>query len=157
MEQEKLSMFIHLLQKVHIMPPLVGKCDLGLIVKEPKSKISSNKVFNTIKKLVDIEKITYDKSSTDEDVIENLVNIFGKDKWVFLEIKKDIGSPLLNQLKHLANHNILQLLDYKGQDLSKIKMPENSRVIVFSERNFIENKITYPHFYRLFGPTLSLE
>lgn len=156
MDKENLNKFIRLLQKVHIFPPLAGKSDLGLIVKEPKSKISSNKVLETIKKIINIEKITYDKSIFDEDVIEKIIEAFEKGKWIFLEIKKDIASPLLNQLKHLANHNILQLLNYKGHDLAEIKMPENTRVIIFTERNFIEKEITYPHFYRLFGPTLSL-
>lgn len=153
MEQEKLNMFIRLLQKVQKQPSRTF--DLGLIVKEPESKITPDEVLKTIKNLVDIEKITYDKSKIDEDVIENLVNLFEKNKWVFLEIKKNIGSPLLNQLKHLANHNMLQILNYKEKDIFEIKLPKNSRVIVFAERNFIENKITYPHFYRLFGPTLS--
>ncbi len=157
MDKEKLNTFIRLLKIVHTMPPVVGQCDLGLIVKEPKSKISSDDVLNEIKKIVDIEKIDYDQSVIDEDVIEKIIEAFEKNKWVFLEIKKDISSPLLNQLKHLANHNILQLLDYRGKDLVEIKIPENSRIIVFAERDFIENKISYPHFYRLFGPTLSLE
>ncbi len=154
MEQGKLNKFIRLLQKVQKQPSRTF--DLGLIVKEPKSKMSSVKILRAIKKMADIEKITYDKSSVDEDVIENLVNIFKKDKWVFLEIKKDIGSPLLNQLKHLANFNSLQLIDYKGKDIFEMKMPEKSRLIVFAERDFIENKISYPHFYRIFGPTLSI-
>lgn len=156
MDKENLKTFIRLLQKVHTMPPLTGKSDLGLIVKEPESKISSDKVLEAIKEIINIEKITYDKSIFDEDVIKKIIEVFEKGKWIFLEIKKDISSPLLNQLKHLANHNILQLVDYKGQDLAEIKMPKNSRVIIFAERDFIEKKISYPHFYRLFGPTLSL-
>lgn len=155
MDREKLKTFIHLLQKVQKQPSKT--LDLGLIVKEPKTKISSTKVvLEAIKKVVDIERIIYNKSCFDEEVIEKIVNIFEKDKWVFLEIKKDIGSPLLNQLKHLANYNSFQLLDYKGKDVFEMKIPENSRLIVFAERELIENKITYPHFYRLFGPTLSL-
>jgi hypothetical protein len=155
MDQEKLNTFIRLLQKVKKQPSQTF--DLGLIVKEPKSTTSSNKVLKATKKIIDIEKIVYDKSSIDGDIIENLVNVFTKDKWVFLEIKKDISSPLLNQLKHLANFNSFQLLDYKGENVFEMKMPENSRLIIFAERDFIENKISYPHFYRLFGPILSLE
>ena len=155
MNQEKLKKFIRLLQKVQKQSNRTF--DLGLIIKESKSKISSDKILEAIKKLTDIEKITYDKSIADEEVIEKIIDAFEKSKWVFLEIEKNISSPLLNQLKHLANHNILQLIEYKGKDLFEMKMPKDSRLIVFSERDFIENKITYPHFYRLFGPTLSLE
>jgi hypothetical protein len=155
MDKEKLKTFIRLLQKVKKQPSQTF--DFGLIVKEPKSKISSDGILKAAKKIIDIEKIAYDKSSIDEGVMENLVNVFKKGKWVFLEIKKDISSPLLNQLKHLANFNSFQLLDYKGKDIFEIKMPENSRVIVFAERDFIENKVSYPHFYRLFGPTLSIK
>jgi len=128
-----------------------------LIVKEPKSQIEVEKVFEEIKKVVDIERIVYDETIFDEDVIDKIVEAFQKNKWVFLEIKKDIDSPLLNQLKHLANYNSFQLIDYRGKDVFEMKMPENSRVIVFAERDFIENKISYPHFYRLFGPTLILQ
>lgn len=155
MEQEELNKFIRLLQKVHKQPNQTF--DLGLIIRESKSKMSPVKILDAIKKTIDIEKIIYDKSSIDEDVIENLVNIFQKGKWVFLEIKKDITSPLLDQLRHLANYNSFQLIDYKGQDIFEMKIPETSRLIVFAERDFIENQITYPHFYRLFGPTLSIK
>lgn len=156
MDQEKLNMFIHLLQKVHKQPSQAF--DLGLIVKEPKSEITSLKVLEVIRKVgIDIEKIIYDKTTNDEDVIKKLIEAFKNKKWIFLEIKKDIGSPLLNQLKHLANYNSFQLIDYKGQDIFEMKTSENCRLIIFAERDFIENKITYPHFYRLFGPTLSLK
>jgi len=155
MNKEKLEMFIHLLQKVQKQSSRTF--DLGLIVKEQKSQVKVKEFFEEIKKLVDIERIVYDEKIFDEDVIDKIVDAFQKNKWVFLEIKKDIGSPLLNQLKHLANYNSFQLIDYQGKDIFEMKMPENSRLIVFAERDFIENKITYPHFYRLFGPTLSLK
>ena len=155
MDKEELNVFIRLLQKVRKQPNQTF--DLGLIVKEPKSQTEVEKVFEEIKKVVDIERIVYDGTIFDEDVIDKIVDAFQKNKWVFLETKKDIGSPLLNQLKHLANHNCLQLIDYQGKDVFEMKMPENSRVIVFAERDFIENKISYLHFYKLFGPTLSLK
>jgi len=155
MDKEELNFFLRLLQKVFTQKQ--PAFDLGLIVKEPKSQIEVKEVLKEIKKIVDIERIVYDETIFDEDAIDKIVDAFQKNKWVFLEIEKDIGSPLLNQLKHLANHNCLQLIDYQGKDIFEMKMPENSRVIVFAERDFIENKITYPHFYRLFGPTLSLK
>ncbi len=155
MDKEKLNTFIYLLQKVQKQPS--GAFDLGLIVKEPKSDINSVEVFEVIKKMVKIEKIIYDTSSIDEEIIDKFINVFKKDEWVFLEIKKDISSPLLNQLKHLVNHNSLQLIDYQDRDVFEIKMPANSRIIIFTERDFIEEKITYPHFYTLFGPTLNIK
>jgi hypothetical protein len=155
MEKQKLNTFIHLLQKSFTQKQ--PAFDLGLIVKESKSQIEVKEVFEEIKEFVDIERIVYDETIFDEDVIDKIIDTFQKNKWVFLEIKKDIGSLLLNQLKHLATHNSLQLIDYQGKDIFEMKMPENSRLIVFAERDFIENKITHPHFYRLFGPTLSLK
>jgi hypothetical protein len=155
MDKKELNTFIRLLQKVFTQKQ--PAFDLGLIVKEPKSRIEVKEVFEEIKKIVDIKGIVYDEKIFDEDVIDKIVEAFKKGKWVFLEIKKDIHSPLLNQLKHLANYNSFQLIDYQGQDIFEMKMPENSRVIVYAERDFIENKISYPHFYRLFGPTLSLK
>ena len=155
MNKEKLEMFIHLLQKVQKQSSRTF--DLGLIVKEQKSQVKVKEFFEEIKKLVDIERIVYDEKIFDEDVIDKIVDAFQKNKWVFLEIKKDIGSPLLNQLKHLANYNSFQLIDYQGKDIFEMKMPKNSRLIVFAERDFIENKISYPHFYGLFGPTLSIK
>jgi len=156
MDKEKLNSFIKLLQKSHRIS-ILPSFDLGLIVKEKTSKINNEEIFDEIKKIVPVEKIIYDESTFDEDIISKIIDIFKKNKWIFLEIKKDIQSLLLNQLKHLANHNFLQLIDYKGKDLVQIKMPENCRIIVFAERDFIENKISYPHFYRLFGATLSIK
>jgi hypothetical protein len=153
MDKDKLNTFIHLLQHVFTNKHF----DLGLIVKESKSQIEVKEVFEEIKKIVDIERIVYDEIMSDEDAIDKIIDAFQKNKWVFLEIKKDIGSPLLNQLNHLANYNSFQLIDYQGKDIFEMKIPENSRVIVFAERDFIENKITYPRFYRFFGPTLSLK
>jgi len=155
MGKEELNMFIRLLQKVQKQPSQTF--DLGLIVKEPKSQIEVKEVFEEIKQIIDIERIVYDEKIFDEDVINKIIETFQKNKWVFLEIKKDIGSHLLNQLKHLANYNSFQLIDYQGKDIFEMKMPENSRMVVFAERDFIENKISYPHFYRLFGPTLSIK
>jgi hypothetical protein len=155
MEEEKLNTFIRLLQRVRKQPSQTF--DLGLIVKELGSQVEVEEVFKEIKRTVDIERIVYDEKIFDEDAIDKIIDTFQKNKWVFLEIKKDIGSLLLNQLKHLANHNSFKLIDYQGKDIFEMKMPENSRMIVFAERDFIENKITYPHFYRLFGPTLSLK
>jgi len=155
MDKEKLNMFLRLLQKTRKQPSQTF--DLGLIVKESKSQVEVEEVFEEIKEFVDIERIVYDETIFDEDVIDKIVDIFRKNKWVFLEIKKDISSPLLNQLKHLTNYNSFQLIDYQGKDIFEMKMPENSRMIVFAERDFIENKITYSHFYKLFGPTLSLK
>ncbi len=153
MDTEKLDTFIRLLQRIQKQPNKTF--DLGLIVREPKSQINSEEIFNEVNKLVPIEKIIYNNSIFDEDVVEAIINIFEKEKWIFLEIKKDIGSLLFNQLKYLANFNSLQLIDYKGQDIFKMKMPKESRIIIFIERDFIENKISYPNFYTLFGPVLS--
>ena len=86
MSQEKLKKFIRLLQKVQKQPNRTF--DLGLIIKEPKNKISSGKILEAIKKLTDIEKITYDKSIADEDVIEKIIDAFEKSKWVVKNDKK---------------------------------------------------------------------
>ncbi|GIW67154.1 MAG: hypothetical protein KatS3mg096_022 [Candidatus Parcubacteria bacterium] len=155
MDKEQLNTFILLLQNVRKQPSRIF--DLGLIVKEPGSELQADEIFNEVRKIVDIEQIIYDETAIDEKVFEKIIKAFEGNKWIFLEIKKDISSPLLNQLKHLANYNSFQLLDYRGKDVFETKMPESSRVIVFAERDFIENKITYPHFYTLFGPVLSLE
>lgn len=155
MDKEKLKEFIQLLKRVK--HPLRHTFDLGLIVREPGSKIKIQDILEEIQKEVPIEKMIYDEQITDEGIIEKIIEAFKRKKWVFLEIKKDIKSPLLNQLKHLVNYNSFQLIDYKGQHIFEMKMPEESRIIVFAEREFIENKISYPHFYLLFGPVLSLE
>ena len=157
MNKEKLERFIRLLQKVKKQPQ--GVFDIGLIIQEPSAKknVSGEKIFSEIKNIVPAKRIVYDNSTDNENTIQELISVFQKKNWVFLEIKKDIDSLVLNQLKHLSNHNFLQLLNYNNQDVSEIKMPEETRIIVFAKRNFIENRITYPHFYRLFGPILSIK
>ncbi len=155
MDRQKLNEFIYLLQKVYKQPG--NTFDLGLIVKEPDNFTSVEEVFNEIKKIVPIERIIYDRNVTDEEVVDGIVKVIERNTWVFLDIKKDLGSLLLNQLKHLGNYNSFQILNYRGKDVFELKMPESVRLIVFVERNFFENQITYPHFYSLFGPTLSLK
>lgn len=154
MQKEKLKEFLRLLEI--IKHPFKKTFDLGLIIKEQKSKVESDEVFKEIQKEIEIEKIVYNKKVFDEDIMEKIINLFKEKKWVFLEIKKDIQSPLLNQLKHLSDYNSFQLIDYDNQNIFEIKMPEESRIIVFVERDFIESKISYPHFYKLFGPILSV-
>lgn len=156
MKQEKLQIFIRLLQGPH-RHPYLPLYDLGLIVKEPESKIAPEKAFKELQKIVDIEKIVYDQFSFDEETVEKIIEAFRNKKWVFLEIKRDVGDLLLNQLKHLSSSNSIQLFDFKGKDVFEMKMPKESRLIIFSKRDFIENKISYPHFYRLFGPILSIK
>lgn len=153
MDKEKLNMFIRLLKQAPVMRKTF---DLGLIIKEPKSKTEIEEVFSQVKKLVKVEKIIYSQSAIDEDIFEKIIDVFKNKKWVFLEIKKDLTSPFLNQLKHLSNYNSLQLVDYKRKDLFEMKIPKDCRLIVYGEREFIENKISYPYFYRLFGPTLNV-
>ncbi len=155
MRINNLDLFMRLLKKTFTNKN--AAFDIGLIVKEPQSVIDSNMVLEEIKKEVNIEKLIYDEHISDEDAINKMVEIFTKGHWLLLEIRKDISSPLLNQLKNLANHNLLQLLNYKGQDVCEIKMPVASRLVVFAERTFIETNISYPHFYKLFGPVLSLQ
>jgi hypothetical protein len=155
MDKKNLNMFINLLQKVQKQP--MKTFDLGLIVKEPKSITSVEEVFEEIKKMVPLERIIYNEAVTDEETVDKIIETFEKNNWILLEINKDVGSFLLNQLKHLANYNSLQILDYKEKGIFEMKMPKNSRVVVFAERDFIENKISYPHFYLLFGPTLSIK
>lgn len=153
-DKDKLNQFVYLIQNVLKKPNQTF--DLGLIIKESKSEIVSDTVFNALKEIINIEKIIYDESILDEDVILKMIESFKKNNWLFLEIKKDIGSLLLNQLKHLVNFNNLQIINFNNQDVFQMKMPHNSRIIIFSERNFIENKISYPHFYNLFGPVLNI-
>jgi len=152
---KELKKFIQFLKNVKKRPQQTF--DLGLIVKESQSKVNKEKIWDEIKKVVSIERLIYDEFSSEEDVIGKIIDAFKNGKWVWLEIKKDIGSLLLNQLKNLTNNNFLQLIDYQGKDIFEIKMPQNSRLIIFAEKDFIENKISYPHFYRLFGPTLRIK
>lgn len=150
----KLKDFFSALKSVKRQPG--GLFDVGLLIKEPKSKTNAEKLFQEMKKLTPTQNIIYDQSVTDEKTIKQLVDAFKKEKWVLLEIKKDISSLLLNQLKHLANSNNLQILNFNDKEVFEMKLPEQCRLIVLAERNFIENKISYPHFYRIFGPVLSL-
>jgi hypothetical protein len=153
-QTDKLNKFIRLLKEVKRQPG--GIFDSGLIVLEPGSPTKEDEVLAGIKKTVAITEVKYDQSTTDEEVVEAMVEIFKNGEWLFLQIEKDIGSIMLNQLKHLANANSLQMLDFQGQEVFTMNLPSASRVIVCAGREFIERKISYPHFYTLFGPVLSL-
>lgn len=50
--------------------------DLGLIVKDLKSKMDVNEVFSQVGKLVKVEKIVYGQSTINEDIFEKIINAF---------------------------------------------------------------------------------
>lgn len=154
MKYPQLNDFISALKLVR-RPP-ANLADMGLIIKEKNSNINTGNLKSQLSKDLALQEIIYNDSVSDEDVLKLMVQAFKNNTWVLLEIKKDVGSVLLNQLQHLANSNNLQINDFEGQELFEMSVPENVCLIALVDRDFIESKITYPHFYKLFGPTLNL-
>jgi len=155
MNKEKLAEFILALKNVRHGSD--GLFDLGLAINESGDKNLEDDLLNELKNSLKIEKIIYNNELSDDAVIDKLVSFLKTDNWILLKMEKDLGSVLLNQLKSLSNTNAFQIFDYEDQAVFSMKIPDNCRIIVLADRNFIEEKITYPHFYSLFGPTLILD
>lgn len=154
MDTNKIDEFITVLRNVKRKPQ--NLYDSGLVVGEKDQMMSGQDLLTEMQKHTKISHIVYDNETSDEETVSALASAFRKGQWILLEIQKNPGSLLLNQLQHISNSNNLQLMNIGEEDFIEESMSEQSRLVAFAKRDFIENNITYPNFYHLFGPVLSL-
>ena len=154
MEYPQLNDFVQALKLVR-RPP-ANLFDMGLLIREKKNKTTLENIKIELQNDLNIKDMIYDGSVSDKNILKQIVKAFNDNSWVLMELKKDLDSTMLNQLQHLSNSNNLQIMDFQGQEVFEMDQPEKSRLIILADRDFIEKKITYPNFYKLFGPTLNL-
>ncbi len=157
-KEEKLKYFLESVNQV-AHPSVPGSSvylyDIGLIIIEDDSSVTIEDVFSVFPK--DKAKLLeYKDGIVESEFIEQVVNLLENKKWIFIELKKDLDHQLINQLRNFSENNIVQLLDYKGKEIYNLKLPPESRIVVIVKRSFLEKEISYPYFFNIFGPVISL-
>jgi len=157
-QEKKLRFFLESVNQVS-HPITLGSLeeiyDLGLIIFEKASKVTVDDIVSVFPKNK-VEVLEYENNQYEATFIEKMANLLEDKKWILIDLKEDAGHNLINQLRHLSDNNIMQLLDYKGKEIYNLKLPLESRVVVVVQRDFLEKEISYPHFLDIFGPVLSL-
>lgn len=158
-QEEKIKYFLEALNKVKSSSSGIGRevlFDLGLVVTEDSSQAKIEDLLRFFSQ--DKAKILkYDNDKYENPFIEELTQLIENKKWVLIDLVEDPGHQMINQLKNLANSNIMQILDYKDKEIFNPKLSEESRIVVVVKRDFLENEISYPNFTSIFGPQISLE
>ena len=157
-QEEKLRYFLESVNQItHPVAPEYSEMlyDLGLIIFEDNSKARVNDILSVFPKNK-VEVLKYDNNQHETPFIEKMVNLLENKKWILIDLKEDPGHNLINQLKHLSESNLMQLLDYKGKEVYNLKLPLESRIIAVVQRDFLEKEISYPYFLDIFGPIISL-
>ena len=157
-QEEKTKYFLEALNKVS--SPLLGRSgeglfDLGLIVIEDGSQAKIEDLLRFFPQ--DKAKILKYNNKYETPFIEELTQLIEDRKWVLIDLVEDPGHQMINQLKNLANSNIMQILDYKDREIFNLKLPKESRIVIVVGRDFLENEVSYTGFISIFGPQISLE
>ena len=157
--KEKLKYFLESVNQIsHQIAPEVAEnvYDLGLIILENNSVISTEDIKNVFPSKCKVDVLEYNDDHYERPFIEKTAESIENKKWILIDLKKDPGHQLINQLKNLSNDNFIQLLDFKGKEIYNLKLPIESRLVVVVQRNLLEKQITHSNFLDIFGPVISL-
>lgn len=157
-QKSKLDYFLESVNQV-THPVALGSLeeiyDLGLVIFEKDSKATIDDILSVFPKNK-VEVLKYENNKYEIPFIEKMVNLLENKKWILIDLKVDPGHNLINQLRHLSDDNVMQLLDFKGKEVYNLKLPVESRIVVVVQRDFLEKGISHPRFLNIFGPVLSL-
>jgi len=79
-----------------------------------------------------------------------------KGMWMVFYLNCDLHPEVIRILKQIAEENEFAIEDQDARKIINVKLNPKMRIICVASRQTIEEKITYPYFYNLFGPVLSL-
>lgn len=128
----------------------------GLLINESSEPTAAQSVFEEIQKIVPIELFTYDSNVDEELLLRKMFKAFRRKRWVFLEIKAEPSPEFLEKVTHLHSRHVVQAYSARVGRFVWAKVPKKFRLLVFAQRNFIEQDVSYPSFYSFFGPVLTL-
>lgn len=130
--------------------------DNGLIIVEKeKSEISSQDVLKELP-----EGRCRSISIINAQDYESFINAFSianrEGQYLLVDLQCDPHPNIISILKQISEGNEASILTYKDREEYLIKLNPKTRIIFYGRRELFEDQITYPHFYDLFGPILSL-
>lgn len=153
-QKDKLDFFWHILDKVKVAgesEALPARVENGLIVSEDGS-ISAAEIVKIAPKRAAHVTIP----SSDGGVFLNALQAANQQGgWLIVSLNDDVPAEVLTALTQLSDDNRFTVTDDTGNITSSSLNPD-TRLIFFTTRSLIEERISYPYFYSLFGPVLSL-
>jgi len=125
--------------------------DNGLIVIEDESNVKFEDIESNLNDF-----IKFDKVDNHVTFINSLV-VANKDKKIILvKIEHDLDPKIISILKQISVDNTCNISDFNNEEIYHLKINQKVRIICITKRSVIENSISYPYFYNLFGPVLVL-
>ncbi len=152
----KLDHFIEVLANMMSNTVANGKQPLienGLIVLED-SECSFQDIVSTFASKQP-EVITLSNPVDDHAFIQAVIQANENKQWLIVNLECDPHNSVITALKQLSEDNEFTITDNSNQ-LIAVKLNPETRIVVCSKRSLIEEHITYPYFYNLFGPVLSI-
>ena len=112
------------------------QCGSALVVREGSSRCSAEEALGELSRQVGLQCTAYGPECEEETMLELLKADLAKGAWALLEVKRDPSARVIAFLKSL-----MQTSSVEAQ----------GRLIAFAEREFIENGVSHPYFYGMFG------
>lgn len=128
--------------------------DIGLVIAESKGSRPDKKFWEEIDKNALYQAIDEPKSV--DSFIEKLIQAQKQGKRLILDIKIDPYSTVISLLKEISQFGKFNVKNAEGYTIEKVGIRPGS-IIVVAEKDFIDNKITYPNFYNIFDSAFSLK
>jgi hypothetical protein len=146
MDQERIDEFVNFLR--HARVGRTGVPGSALIVRRKDSTTSSDDVLSSLQASHSVLPLKYDQATDERSLLDSLRAGLAEGEWVFLQLNRDLSAEMVQMLNKLKSSHSL--------DTQCGQLPEETRLIVFSDQNFVEEKLTYRNFYKLFGPVLGV-
>ncbi|MBI2035119.1 MAG: hypothetical protein HYT12_00345 [Candidatus Liptonbacteria bacterium] len=129
--------------------------DSGLIILEPKSK---NSAENIVKALPAGKAIFHALSDSyeSESFARKLVIANREGEWLIVECSTDPAPTVIQILKQIAEDNRFALLNFENKEIASFELNPKTRIIMVAKNKTIEEQISYPFFFNLFGPILRI-
>ncbi len=125
-----------------------GLKQLGLIVYDSEEE----KAFKIIKesfKNLKIGGVNINNENSDQSFKLELADALQAGEVILINIESDVSPSILSVLKGLSEEN-----NYVDSEISvRLSKP----IICLVSKEIIETKISYPHFYDLFGPVYHID
>ncbi|MBT7556592.1 hypothetical protein HN615_06670 [Candidatus Woesearchaeota archaeon] len=156
--QEKIKHFLDIVEKNIITNPLSNKplYENGLVVFENNnSDLSARDVFEILPKGKGVF-ITINNPHDYGEFIKTFSITNREGQWLIIDLQCDPHPKIIGALKKITEDNETVVSDFKGKELSLIKLNSKTRIVFCANRLLIEDKISYPYFYNIFGPILNL-
>lgn len=156
--QEKIKHFLDILEKSIIINPLSNKplYENGLVTFEnDNSGLTASDIFEILPKGKGVF-INIDNPYDYEEFVKTFSVINREGQWLVINLQCDPHPEIIGALKQITEDNEVTVPNSKGAELSLIKLNPKTRIVFCADRLLIEDKITYPYFYNIFGPILNL-